>query len=136
MIAHLNRELTRTRGALLSNISVNLVFSRGCSENPNRIGLDGVAARTCDEGTRPVVTKDALKCVLQAAGRSHHEFETVYLDGVRDELWPGYYAAFTLGRLPDLDMTPSRLAALLEQAKGDDWAEVAAELVMAALSAA
>jgi hypothetical protein len=83
-----------------------------------------------------MVTRDDLIRVLQAAGRSHHEFETMYLDGVRDELWPGYYAAFTLGRLPELDMTPSRLAALLEQAEGDDWEDAAAELVIAALNAA
>jgi hypothetical protein len=76
-----------------------------------------------------VVTKDDIESVLEAAARSHHEFETVYLNGIRDELWPGYYAAFVLGRLPELDVTPSKLASLLEQAEGDDWAAAAAELV-------
>ncbi|MEZ4572818.1 MAG: hypothetical protein R2849_21370 [Thermomicrobiales bacterium] len=41
-----------------------------------------------------------------------------------------YYAAFTLG-LPDLDITPSRLATLLGQAKGDDWSAAAADLIAA-----
>ncbi|MEZ4522015.1 MAG: hypothetical protein R3A46_10295 [Thermomicrobiales bacterium] len=78
-----------------------------------------------------MATKDEIRTALKAAGSSHHEFETVYLNGVRDELWPGYYAAFTLGRLPDLDITPSRLATLLGQAKGDDWSAAAADLIAA-----
>ena len=75
-------------------------------------------------------SRDEIKSALEAAGASHHEFETIYLKGVRDELWSGYYAAYTLGRLPDLDITPSQLATLLEQADGEDWAAAAAELVL------
>ena len=74
-------------------------------------------------------SRDEIKAALEAAGESHHEFEVTYLKGVRDELWSGYYAAFALGRLPDLDITPSRLATLLEQADGEDWNVAAADLV-------
>ena len=80
-----------------------------------------------------MATQNEIKAALEAAGASHHEFEVTYLKGVRDELWSGYYAAFVLGRLPDLDITPSQLALLLEQADGDDWAAAAAGLVVAAV---
>lgn len=83
-----------------------------------------------------MLTKEGLRATLEAAGRSHHEYETTYLKGVRDEQWPGYYAAFTLGRLSDLAITPSRLTRLLEDVDAEDWAEAAAEAVLAELASA
>ena len=78
-------------------------------------------------------SRDEIREALEAAGESHHEFEVTYLKGVRDELWSGYYAAYTLGRLPELDITPSRLATLLEQAEGENWSAAAATLVAATI---
>ena len=49
--------------------------------------------------TRPTVQE--LEQALAAAGFAHHEFETRFLAGVRDEMWPGWYAAYVLGRLGD-----------------------------------
>lgn len=66
---------------------------------------------------------------LVAAGKAHHEFETVTLGGVRDELWAGFYAAYVLGRLGDF-MAPSILAARLEAVDGEPWAESAAEAIL------
>jgi hypothetical protein len=53
--------------------------------------------------------------------------------GVRDEQWAGFYAAYVLGRLGDF-ATPSSLVGWLERAPSDDdWAESAAEYVLAQL---
>ena len=37
------------------------------------------------------VSSSALEQALAEAGRAHHDYETVVLRGVRDELWPGFY---------------------------------------------
>ncbi len=66
---------------------------------------------------------------LEAAAHAHHEFESVALNGVRDELWAGFYAAFVLGRLGDF-MEPSALAQTLETVVGEPWAEAAAGTVL------
>ena len=67
---------------------------------------------------------------LQAAGRAHHEFESVALGGERDELWAGFYAAYVLGRLGDF-AGPSALAARIEGVDGEPWAEAAADAILA-----
>ncbi len=78
-------------------------------------------------------TKDELHDALGAAGSAHHEFEQHYLRGVRDEAWPGWYAAYVLGRLGDF-ARPTELAGWLEQAPaGDAWADGAAAFVAAKL---
>lgn len=69
---------------------------------------------------------------LAAAGAAHHEFESVALNGERDELWAGFYAAYVLGRLGHF-MSPSALAATLEAVEGESWAEAAAEAIITAL---
>lgn len=70
-----------------------------------------------------------LADALRDAGSAHHDYETGYLGGVRDEGWPGWYAAFVIGRLGDF-ATPTDLATWLEEADGgEDWAESAAEYV-------
>ena len=50
--------------------------------------------------TNPPFESDLAE-VLSAAGSTHHEYEQTALNGVRDELWAGFYAAFVLGRLGD-----------------------------------
>lgn len=74
---------------------------------------------------------DQIRAALKAASSAHHEFETVALGGVRDELWAGFYAAYVLGRLGDF-MEPSALASLLEEVEGEDWFEAATGAVVAA----
>ena len=71
-------------------------------------------------------TEEALTEALQAAGRSHHDYESNYLEGERDAQWPGVYAAYVLGRLGDF-ASPTELSKWLEAAPGrGDWSESAA----------
>ncbi len=70
-----------------------------------------------------------LKEALVDAGSAHHEYEQATLEGVRDDQWAGFYAAFALGRLGDF-AAPSALSGWLEEASGEDWAEAAATLVL------
>ena len=74
-------------------------------------------------------TTDKLKATLNEAESSHHQFQTVYLKGVRDEKWSSYYAAFVLGRLPDLDITPSALTELLSGVTDKNWTAGAAKAI-------
>ena len=78
-------------------------------------------------------TTDKLEMTLNEAESSHHQFQTVYLKGVRDENWASYYAAFVLGRLPDLDITPSALTGLLAGVNDPNWAAGAATAIQDAL---
>lgn len=82
-----------------------------------------------------MITRDQLTAALAAAGESHHEYEENYLSGVRDEQWPGYYAAFTLGRLPDLPLTPTQLTRVLEGVDAEDWIDAAADATLHEISA-
>ncbi len=75
-------------------------------------------------------TLDALRAALAAAGSAHHEYEMNALQGERDAQWPGWYAAYVLGRLGDF-ASPSDLTAWLEAApSSDDWASSAAAYVL------
>lgn len=79
-------------------------------------------------------SRSALTDALSAAGSAHHEYERVALDGVRDELWPGFYVAFVLGRLGDF-VAPSRMAALLAEVDAEgNWPAAAADHVLGSLS--
>ncbi len=72
----------------------------------------------------------SLEAALADAGRAHHDYEAVVLAGVRDELWPGFYAAFALGRLGPFT-TADRLARLLAEVTAPaDWPAVAARHVL------
>lgn len=73
--------------------------------------------------------RDELISALDAAAAAHHEFEEVALDGVRDELWAGFYAAYVLGRLGDF-LPPSVLAGILESVSDEPWSEAAADDVI------
>ncbi len=71
-----------------------------------------------------------LATALTAAGSAHHEYETVTLNGIRDEQWAAFYAAFVLGRLGDFAL-PSALTRWLEEAPaGEDWSASTAEHVL------
>jgi hypothetical protein len=74
-------------------------------------------------------TTDKLETTLNEAASSHHQFQTVYLKGVRDEKWSSYYAAFVLGRLPDLDIAPSALTELLAGVTDKNWTAGAAKAI-------
>ena len=80
-----------------------------------------------------MLTIEQLEATLSEAESSHHEFETVYLKGVRDENWASYYTAFVLGRLETLDITPSGLVALLSAVTDDNWTVGAAKAIKGAL---
>ena len=74
-------------------------------------------------------TTDKLETTLNEAGSSHHQFQTIYLKGVRDENWASYYAAFVLGRLPELDITPSALTGLLAGVTDHNWVAGSAKAI-------
>ena len=75
-----------------------------------------------------------LAAALKAAGSAHHEYEQTALDGVFDEQWPMFYAAFVLGRIGDF-ATPSALMSWLEEVPSIDgvWTDIAARHVIGRL---
>lgn len=75
------------------------------------------------------LSKAALEQALRDASTSHHNYEEDVLDGVRDEYWSGWYAAYVLGRLGDFT-SPSELSRLLESVSGDgDWYSIASAMI-------
>jgi hypothetical protein len=71
-----------------------------------------------------------LEEALAAAAAAHHEYERTVLNGERDTMWAGFYAAFVLGHFGEFT-TAGRLAILLaEVGVDDDWSAVAAEHVL------
>ena len=75
------------------------------------------------------ISNDELMTALKAAGAAHHDYESNALKGGPDEHWPGWYAAYVLGRLGDFT-TPTNLADWLAGAPAsDDWARSAADYV-------
>ena len=79
-------------------------------------------------------TQQELSALLAETWDSHSEFQKVYLKGVRDEMWAGWYAAYLIGRLGPI-APPSRLTVLLEsvEAGHEVWTDVAASSILAAL---
>jgi len=72
---------------------------------------------------------EELEKALSEAGAVHHEYETVTLNGIRDQLWSGFYSSYVLGKLGNFTR-PSVLSRLLESApESDNWAKSAAETV-------
>lgn len=75
-----------------------------------------------------------LAAALKAAGSAHHEYEQSVLDGVFDEYWAMFYAAFVLGRIGEFT-TPSALTSWLKEVPTDgEWSDMAAEHVLDKLS--
>ncbi len=80
-------------------------------------------------------TREELVSALQAAGSAHHDFEVNVLQGVHDEQWSGWYAAYVLGRLGDF-VTPTILAGWLSTAPAsDDWSNSTADYIEKRLGA-
>lgn len=80
----------------------------------------------------PEVT--VLSAALKAAGSAHHEYEQTALNGVFDEQWPMFYAAFVLGRVGEF-AKPSVLTSWLKESPTDGvWADTAAGHVIKRLS--
>jgi len=76
---------------------------------------------------------DQLRQALSAAGTAHHDYEQGVLNGQRDELWSGFYAAYVLGKFGNF-ATATELSRWLEAApSGGDWAAQAANFVLAKL---
>ncbi len=81
-------------------------------------------------------TEEQLRKTLSAAGIAHHDYQSNFLKGVRDEQWAGWYSAYVLGRLSDFT-TPSLLTRLLVEVSGEgDWSQNAAVYVLANTEAA
>ena len=81
-----------------------------------------------------VVSESELAAALKAAGAAHHEYEQTALNGVFDQHWPMFYAAFALGRVGDF-AKPSALTRWLEESpSGEVWAETAAGYVISNLT--
>ena len=75
----------------------------------------------------------SLERALADAGSAHHDYEQIALGGERDELWPGFYAAYVLGRVGDF-ISPSSLSHWLNEApSGENWAESTAKYVLSNL---
>ena len=75
-------------------------------------------------------SSEALRQALADAGAAHHDYEQVVLEGKPDAQWPGFYAAYVLGRVGDF-APPSELNRWLENAPSDDdWAAAAAAYVL------
>jgi len=80
-------------------------------------------------------TELQLKETLIAAGNTHHDYQANFLNGVNDEYWAGWYAAYTLGRLGEFT-TPTTLTRWLEGVSGDgDWSMNAASYVQSVIEA-
>ena len=80
------------------------------------------------------IDRTALVAALSAAGSAHHEYETRFLEGKYDDAWPGWYAAYVLGRVGDF-ATPTDLAEWLRDTPQEGvWAEDAAAYVLERLS--
>ena len=71
-----------------------------------------------------------LTAAFKAAGSAHHEYQQTALNGVFDEQWPVFYAAFVLGRVGDFT-TPSTLTSWLQEVPtGGLWSDMAARHVL------
>ncbi len=71
-----------------------------------------------------------LRKALSSAGSAHHDYESNFLGGVRDEQWAGWYSAYVLGRLGDFTMPTLLTQWLGEVSDEDDWSANAAAHVL------
>jgi hypothetical protein len=79
---------------------------------------------------RATPSLEDLRETLSAAGAAHHDYESGYLDGERDEQWAGFYAAYVLGRLGDFASATVLTRWLQDIPAGDDWVAAAASHVL------
>ncbi len=81
------------------------------------------------------LSQDELAQAFAAAATAHHDYEQISLGGERDQRWPGFYAAYALGRLGDF-VAPSTLSSWLKEAPtGDHWPTSAAAHVFERMAA-
>lgn len=74
--------------------------------------------------------RDTLTEALLSADAVHEEYERSALKGMGDDKWPGFVAAFVIGRLGEF-VPASRLALLIEEVEdGDDWPRATADYVL------
>ena len=84
---------------------------------------------------RPIPSEKEIAAALASAGTAHHDYESRFLGGESDQQWPGWYAAYVLGRLGDFT-SPTELSSLLESAPSEgEWAHDAASYVVAQIEA-
>ncbi len=76
-----------------------------------------------------------LAQALADAGNVHHDYERMFLCGSRDEQWPGFYAAYALGRLGDFVEASTLTSWLEESPAGDAWPTSAAVYVLERMAA-
>ncbi len=75
-------------------------------------------------------SNEQLKQALEAASNAHHDYQSNVLSGKHDQQWPGWYAAYILGRLGDF-VSSSQLTILLENVPGDgDWNDSASKYIL------
>jgi len=80
-----------------------------------------------------IPTEQQLRETLSAAASAHHDYETNFLGGARDERWAGWYSAYVLGRLSDF-ATPTLLTRWLETVSSEgDWSQDAAAHVRSSI---
>lgn len=84
------------------------------------------------------MNKENLIKILSNAGTAHGDYETYILNGVYDQDWAPWYAAFIVGALGLDVIKPTQLTQLLtsaykahqEQAKDSDWVEFYADYIL------
>ncbi|MBR9705173.1 hypothetical protein GOV12_07205 [Candidatus Pacearchaeota archaeon] len=87
-----------------------------------------------------MVSKKELKKALEEAGSSHGDYEVNILNGVYDDDWPLWYAAFLAGKL---GLRPSVMTRLLKEAQESheknnpksDWTVYYSEFIIEKLEA-
>ena len=98
------------------------------------LDADSIILIQCTDKIMSLPKIEEIENALSEAGSVHHEYKQVVLKGVRDELWPGFYAAYVLGKLGNFTK-PSIVSGLLEAAPdSDSWAKAASKYVLRKLS--
>jgi len=77
-----------------------------------------------------IPTRTDLSQALTLAGRAHHAYEAIYLNNELDQQWPGFYAAYVLGRLGDFAGADQLATWLGEVDAEEDWTDAAAKYVI------
>ena len=78
----------------------------------------------------PVPSEQQLREALSSAATAHHDYQSNFLGGSRDQQWAGWYSAYVLGRLGHFT-TPTLLTGWLVEAPGEgDWSKNAADNVL------
>ena len=67
---------------------------------------------------------------LLSAGKTHHEFQENFLNGVRHEQWAIWYSAYVLGRLGNFTTATLLTQWLEEVSNKEEWFKKAAEHIL------